>query len=127
MWFDAQAELAKLGGGRESDACVPATIATSATLRPRVANVAVVAKPSGATNEALQLHSQAIKSLETAAGVANSLLERLRDCETPAAVAEFFGAYQQSIDALERHATVRKIHIHNLADYKLALMKKGRI
>jgi hypothetical protein len=45
MWFDAQAELAKLGGGRESDACPPATLATSATLRPRVAIVADVAAP----------------------------------------------------------------------------------
>ncbi|MCM2560919.1 hypothetical protein M8756_02345 [Lutimaribacter sp. EGI FJ00015] len=45
MWFDAQAELAKLGGGRESDACTPATLATSATQRDRVAIVADVAPP----------------------------------------------------------------------------------
>lgn len=40
MWFDAQAELAKLGGEREQDRRPLATTATSATLAPRVANVA---------------------------------------------------------------------------------------
>ena len=45
MWFDAQAELAKLGEGRESDTCPPATLATSATQRPVVAIVADVAAP----------------------------------------------------------------------------------
>lgn len=43
MWFDAQAEIAKLGGGRESDTCPPATVATSATQRPVVPIVAIVA------------------------------------------------------------------------------------
>lgn len=46
MWFDAQAELAKLGGEREQDRRPLATTATSATLAPRVANVASVATPS---------------------------------------------------------------------------------
>lgn len=45
MWFDAQAELAKLGGGRESDTYPPATLATSATQCPVVAIVADVAAP----------------------------------------------------------------------------------
>jgi hypothetical protein len=49
MWFDAQAELAKLVGGREIDAPAPATAATSATpsqrIVPNVANVARVATP----------------------------------------------------------------------------------
>ena len=49
MWFDAQAELAKLGEVREIDAGSPATLATSATPRPRVAIVADVAVPP-ATN-----------------------------------------------------------------------------
>lgn len=43
MWFDAQAELAKLAGGREGDTRPPATLATSATPRDRVAIVAIVA------------------------------------------------------------------------------------
>jgi len=43
MWFDAQAELAKLAGGRGNDAHPPATLATSATSRASVAIVAIVA------------------------------------------------------------------------------------
>lgn len=43
MWFDAQSELAKLGVGRESETCAPATTATSATPVPNVAIVASVA------------------------------------------------------------------------------------
>ncbi len=46
MWFDAQAELTKLAGERENDTFPPATIATSATPRARVAIVADVATPS---------------------------------------------------------------------------------
>lgn len=46
MWFDAQAELEKLGRERESDTNSPATIATSATRRARVAIVADVAAPN---------------------------------------------------------------------------------
>lgn len=49
MWFDAQAELAKLGGGRESDTCPPATTATLATNAPGVAKVAIVAAPLATT------------------------------------------------------------------------------
>ena len=48
MWFDAQVELAKLAGGRENDAYPPATLATTATNRARVAIVADVATaPAG--------------------------------------------------------------------------------
>lgn len=46
MWFDAQAELAKLAGGQEYDARTPATTATPATKRAHVAIVADVATPS---------------------------------------------------------------------------------
>ena len=49
MWFDAQAELAKLGGGRERDTCPPATTATTATNAPDVAKVAIVAAPLAKT------------------------------------------------------------------------------
>lgn len=49
MWFDAQAELAKLGGGRESDTFPPATMATLATNAPGVAKVAIVAAPLATT------------------------------------------------------------------------------
>lgn len=45
MWFDAQAELEKLGGERESDTCPPATPATPATNASGVAKVAIVAAP----------------------------------------------------------------------------------
>ena len=51
MWFDAQAELAKLGGCRESDTCPPATLATSATQCPVVAIVADVAAPPAESPE----------------------------------------------------------------------------
>lgn len=43
MWFDAQAELAKLARGRENDTCPPATLAIPATPRAHVAIVADVA------------------------------------------------------------------------------------
>ena len=49
MWFDAQAELAKLGGECESDTYPPATLATSATQCPVVAIVADVAAPPATT------------------------------------------------------------------------------
>lgn len=45
MWFDASAALSGLGEGRENDDQPPATIATSATARTRVAIVADVATP----------------------------------------------------------------------------------
>lgn len=45
MWFDASAALSELGEGCDRDAQPPATIATPATPRARVAIVADVATP----------------------------------------------------------------------------------
>lgn len=66
MWFDAQAELAKLAGGRENENCTPATLATSATSRPRVAVVADVATPP-ATTATSAAHAQRIANVATVA------------------------------------------------------------
>ena len=118
MWFDAKAELAKLGMGREAHASHTATSATSATQVSNVATVASVATPCDETNKALLLRDEAFKDLDAATDAANTLLERLRGCKTPAAVASFHEIYQPAIDALETHAAVRKIHIYNLMEYK---------
>lgn len=45
MWFDVTAALADIGGGRETNTQPPATPATYATPRARVAIVADVATP----------------------------------------------------------------------------------
>lgn len=154
MWFDAQAELAKLVGKGESDACTPATFATPATQRARVAIVADVAAPratpatsatpaqriapnvaSVATypermlgpKEAARLSYKALKDLKAATEVANTLLAHLRACDTPEAVFAFLGTYRPAIDALEAHASVRKTHVRNLAAYKLVRWKRSQI
>lgn len=51
MWFDATAALADIGGRREINAQPPATPATSATPRARVAIVADVATPPKRNHE----------------------------------------------------------------------------
>lgn len=58
MWFDAQAEMTKLGVECETDACAPATLATTATTRSRVAIVADVATPPATTSTLVQRTSQ---------------------------------------------------------------------
>jgi hypothetical protein len=45
MWFDARAELARLGLEGRSKTCPPATVATTATKHTHVAVVADVATP----------------------------------------------------------------------------------
>ncbi len=65
MWFDAQAELTKLGGGSESDTCPPATLATTATTRSRVAIVADVATPPAATATPIQRISSNARKVTT--------------------------------------------------------------
>jgi hypothetical protein len=128
MWFDAQAELIKLAGDRENDAHTPATLATSATLRARVAIVADVAasQPQDVQMaEALVFAEKALVDCDAATDVANILLAHLRQCDTREAVFAFLATYQTAIDALEAHAPVRKIHVQNLADYKISNMKKG--
>lgn len=65
MWFDAQAELAKLGGGREIETCPPATIATSATPRPSVAIVAEVAAPPATSAATVQYAAPRAASVAT--------------------------------------------------------------
>lgn len=104
----------------------PATLATSATQRARVADLPAPQPRKHFSNEVSRLSGQALKDLQAATDVANILLEHLRGCDTREAVLAFLETYQTAIDALEAHAPVRKIHMHNLADYKVSDMKKGR-
>lgn len=65
MWFDAQTELAKLAGGRENDTRPPATLATPATPRARVAIVADVAMHPATTAQPITPNAASVATLTT--------------------------------------------------------------
>ena len=91
---------------------------TTATTTIHAADVAKHQRVNPSWVEASRLGREALKDLEAATDAANALLGQLRGCETPEAVCSFLETYRPAIDALEKHAPVRKIHIHNLAQYK---------
>ncbi len=74
---------------------------------------------------AFRLADAALRNPDTATETANELLSRLRQCETRDAIGNFLETFATAIDALEVHASVRKTHVHNLADYKISQLRKG--